>query len=295
VETFADFADRLELFFGEGHDTIAHVYARLRGRTTAEGFQLAGRLTGPTCLYAETLPATFKFVDRGPGNSLVAVAIVPEPCFWTPDMPQIYQAIVELRQAGNVVARAERIVGMRTLGATGRKLFYDGKRWVLRGAHQDTVAEAQLSAWREADTAIVSRHPDEAFCQAASRVGALIVAELDSADVGEIQRLSRWPAVGIVSLPNRAPLELGGLAHNLLLAERFAAGQPITTAPWAQVAICEIGQELDLARRAAGCSIPLIATRANDGPLEAVTAGRTRCDALQRDLAGPLDISGYIV
>ncbi len=62
----------------------------------------------------------------------MAAAIVPEPCFWTPDMPQIYQAIVELRQAGNVVARAERIVGMRTLGATGRKLFYDGKRWVLR-------------------------------------------------------------------------------------------------------------------------------------------------------------------
>ncbi len=295
MESFADFADRLELFFGEGHDTIAHVYARLRGRTTADGFQLAGRLTGPTCLYAETLPATFSFVDRGPGNSLVAVAIVPEPCFWTPDMPQIYQAIVELRQAGNVVARAERIVGMRTLGATGRKLFYDGKRWVLRGAHRDTVAEAPLSAWREADTAMVARRPDEALCQQASRVGVLIVAELDSADVGEIQRLSRWPAVGMISLPTRAPLELGGLAHNLLLGERIPSGQPISAAPWAQLAICEIGEQIDLSRRAASCSIPLIATRASKGPLESVTAGRAVCDALQRDLAGPLDISGYIV
>ena len=97
MEAFADFSDRLEIFFGEGHDAIAHVYARLRGRTTADDFQLAGRLTGPTCLYAETLPATLSFVDRGPGNSLVAATIVPEPCFWTPDMPQVYQAVVELR------------------------------------------------------------------------------------------------------------------------------------------------------------------------------------------------------
>ena len=42
----------------------------------------------------------FAFVDRGPGASLLAEAIVPEPCFWTPEMPHLYQAEVQLRRGG---------------------------------------------------------------------------------------------------------------------------------------------------------------------------------------------------
>jgi hypothetical protein len=295
VADHQDFADKVELFFGEGHDAIAHVYARLRGTAPEAELQLSGRLTGPSCLYAETLPATFSFVDRGPGNSLLAEALVPEPCFWTPDMPHAYRAILELRRQGTVVAAAERILGLRTLGSSGRKLIYDGKRWVLRGVCRDELPALPLASWREADAAMVVRNPDNALCQEASRIGVLIVAQLDTADAGEIRRLSRWPAVGIVTFPPQPTIDLKGLAHNLLLAERFEAGRPVVPSPWAELTICVANTREELANLITGCSLPVIATRIAGEPLATVVAGRTLCDRLQRDLAGPVDVSGYIV
>ncbi len=290
-----DFADRLEVFFGDANDAISHVYARLRGSEAVEGWQLAGSLTGPSCLYAETLPATFSFVDRGPGKSLLAEALVPEPCFWTPDMPQQYRAKLQLRQDGRVVASAERSIGLRTLGAHGRKLIYDGKRWVLRGICKDELPAIRLADWREGCAAMVVYSPDDALCQEASRVGVLIVAQLDAPNVTEIQRLSRWPAVAIVGLPSKSAIDLQGLAHNLLLAERFAPGQPVEPAPWAQIAICETSHDQAIESRTAQCPLPIIATRIGCQELSTIAEGRALCDLLQRDLAGRVEVSGYIV
>ena len=76
------------------------------GSSPSDQLQLTGTLAGPSCLYAKTLQATFSLVDRGPGESLLAEAIVPEPCFWTPEMPQLYQADVQLRRRGEILAHA---------------------------------------------------------------------------------------------------------------------------------------------------------------------------------------------
>src|SRR4029077_16217650 len=99
-------------------------------------------------LYAKTLQATYSFVDRGIGNSLLAEAIVPEPCFWTPEMPQLYQADVQLRRGGEMLAHASRIFGVRRLGAQRRKLVFDGKGWVLRAVSRDEALTMELSQWR---------------------------------------------------------------------------------------------------------------------------------------------------
>lgn len=295
MAAYTKFADRLEIFFGDANDAISHVYARLRGPEAETGHQLTGSLTGPSCLYAETLPATFSLVDRGPGKSLLAEAIVPEPCFWTPDMPQQYRAKVHLCHQGNVVASAERFFGIRTLGADGRKLIFDGKRWVLRGICKDELPAIELDKWHESGATMMVRNPDDALCQEASRVGVLIVAQLDAPHVHEIQRLSRWPAMAIVVLPSQPTIDLNGLAHNLLLAERFAPGRPILPAPWAQIAICDASHHQELECRLAKCPLPVIATRIGAEPLSTIAAGRTLCDRLQRDLAGRVEISGYMV
>ena len=84
-----EFSERLEIFFGEASDTVAASMLGCAGRKPIKGSQLTGSLVGPSCLYAETLPARFEFVDRGPGESLLAEAVVPEPCFWTPEMPHL--------------------------------------------------------------------------------------------------------------------------------------------------------------------------------------------------------------
>jgi hypothetical protein len=293
------FADRLEVFFGDASDALCHVYARLRGPEAAQGLQLRGSLKGPSCLYAQTLPATHPLVDRGPGQSLLAEAIVPEPCFWTPEMPHLYRVDVRLERGADVLAREERFFGIRRLAAGGRKLIYDGKRWVLRGISRDKLPTTELASWHESDVAMLVRNPDNALCLEASRVGVLLVARLKPSELNEIHRLSRWPAVAMVVLPNRHTIDLGGLAHNLLLAQRFAPGEACALAPWAQVALFDVTPDTEIGSqiaRFADCPLPLIAARiAGDTKRSTVAQARTLCDSLQRDLAGRVEPAGYIV
>jgi hypothetical protein len=289
----AEFAAKLEIFFGDVSDAVCRVYVRWPD-AEGQGYKLGGSLTGPICPYAHTLPATLAFVDRGPGDAPLAEAYVPEPCFWTPEMPHVYRARVQLQRDGRVVATVERLVGIRTLGASGRKLVYDAKRWVLRGVRATAVPPTGLEEWREGGSAMIVASPIDALCEQASRLGVLLVAELSDFNRDEIRRLSGWPAVGVVSLPAKAPVELGGLRHNLLLAERFGASEPVAPAAWADAVVCEVADPGDFAARALSCPVAVIAFRPVER-LASVAEGRSGCDILQRDLAGRVDIAGYIV
>jgi hypothetical protein len=289
-----DFAERIDLFFGAASDAVCRVYARLECSDDRRDLQLAGTLTGPTCAYAETLPATFSFVDRGPGASPLAEAVVPEPCFWTPQMPHLYRADVQLLEGGRVVARFQRAFGIRPLGAAGRKLIYAGKNWVLRGVSADAAMKTDLPQWRDADSAMLVRHPDNALCAAASRVGVLVLAQLDTADGDQIRRLSRSPAVGFIVLPTVAKGDLQGIGHNAILTQRFAVGRPITPASWADAAMCELETPGELPAGFVDCPIPLFVIRPA-GVHQSVAAARSACDRLQRDLAIHGQFAGYIV
>src|SRR3954471_17984228 len=95
-----DFPESLELFFGDANPAETRVYARCATGSLKAGQQrpqITGILTGPFCEYAQTLAATIPFVDAGPGKSSLAQAIVPDPCFWTPELPYLYRAHLELR------------------------------------------------------------------------------------------------------------------------------------------------------------------------------------------------------
>jgi hypothetical protein len=282
--------DRLDLFVGGMSQAVCRVYARW-ANSVVEGAQLTGTLTGPTCLYGETLPATSRFLDRGPGGPPLAEATVPEPSFWTPQMPQLYQARVQLRRGDQLQAEVTRSFGIRPLGAAGMRLRLDGKAWVLRGVMRDDVTEEELPGWHDSDTALVVPCPSDTLCEAASRIGVLIVAVLAEADGNEIRRLSRWPAVGIVSLPAGSAPQVANLGHNLLLAERFGAGQPVVPAAWADLVICEVDDPSRF--DAAQLFKPVLACR----PLRTTSSVNRRagCDRLQGDLAPRGQFAGYIV
>lgn len=290
----AEFDRNLEVFFGHTSDAVAYVYARLPGLAADGGWQLSGSLTGPVCRYAETLPARSQLVDRGPGASLLAAAAVPEPCFWSPEMPHLYDVAIELRRGENVVATSKRLFGFRNLGAAGSKLIYGAKRWVLRAVMADEVAAGHLAEWRDSNTAMLVADPSDALCEEASRVGVMLVAEVMRADRAALQRLARWPAVGIVVLPGNASEISDSGGHNLLLAKRFATGKPITSAPGVGCALVDMEELDDLSPRDASGEMAMIAYR-RGGPFATAAEGRAACDRLQRDLAGKGDWSGYIV
>src|SRR4051812_6948047 len=94
--------DNLDVFYCELTPARATVYARLEGLGSTAGLSLTGYVRGPRCFYSKTLPATFRLQDAGPGPSLLAKSLVPDPCYWSPETPHIYDVTVELRNGADV-------------------------------------------------------------------------------------------------------------------------------------------------------------------------------------------------
>src|SRR5438552_9828096 len=145
------FPAQLELFYGATDPAAAHVYVRCSGiPAPSSQLTLAGTVRGPFSQLARTLPATVPLADQGPGDSLLARPILPDPCFWTPGAPYLYTVQIEIRDGRRVVAEAERTVGIRPLGIAGRRFKLAGKGWLPRAIHREIVDEEDandLAAW----------------------------------------------------------------------------------------------------------------------------------------------------
>jgi hypothetical protein len=277
----------LDLFSGALSPALGRAYARLTTQTLV-GCELTGKLIGPSCRYADTLPLTARFIDRGPDGPPLAEAIVPEPSYWTPAMPQLYRAELELRQGDEFLAEYHRMFGFRPLGISGSRLRLDGKNWVVRGVRRQQVTAEDLTELHRDNTCLVIPSPCDDVCSLASELGVLILAELDAPSRDEIRRLARWPAVGIVSLPAGVEPDLAGVGHNLLLTERVDGSGAATVSSWAQIAMVSAPSPRIAEFIATG--LPVIAARQSAaGP-----STRASADRLQAELSALGLLSGYI-
>ena len=212
-------AHHLEMFSGAASTAEARIYARLnlgeRAAPQLAATRITGQLIGPVCEFSQTLPAKHRFIEIGQGadrqQATLVQAIVPDPCFWTPELPFLYRAELQLHRGGEVVD-VGRTVGIRRLGVRGNSLFFDGKRFVLRGRReckmQNEVCRVFLEHnqdfLRDSWTALVVANPDDDVCEFASRRGMLLVADLtENGDtpIDSLRRVSRWTAVGFAILP----------------------------------------------------------------------------------------------
>jgi hypothetical protein len=293
-----------DIFFGDANSAEARVYARVPGDRVPMDCVLTGRVVGPVCEYSRTLSATVPFVARRSAGAsddapLLAEAIVPDPCFWSQDLPFLYRAEVELRRGSEVLEADERTFGIRPLGVRARSLAWEGRPWVLRAADQCELPEYTLQEWRAADLAVLVENPNDELCQEASRLGTVLVADLSTAmnDLArELQRLARWPAVAValLSAGSTLPSKIHDAAKNLLLAEHRGQGTQGTPSAWADLVVCDDDSIDEFVERTAGLSLPVIAQRLT-GWSDTLDDARRHCDRLQRDLAGRGDFAGYIV
>lgn len=291
----------LEIFFGDAHNAAARVYARLN--SAPAGCRLAGRVVGPACEYSQTLAASIPFLakradDGGESPPLLAEAIVPDPCFWSGELPFLYQAQVELRCGGDLLAAEERTFGIRPLGTRQGRLVFEGKPWVVRAVNSREVPERTWQGWRAADLAMQVAQPDDETCSQASRFGVVLLAELHgnaASLTAELKRLSRWPAVAIAVLSGEGRLDqsIRGAAHNLLLGGYVHPSEGLVS-DWADLFVCEHSSAERIAARAAGLTLPVLAQR-SAGWRDDLADARRECDLLQRDLAGRGDFAGYLV
>lgn len=293
----------LEIFFGDANNALARVYARLPAERLPEGCRLTGRVVGPTCAYSRTLPASIQLAARPSpaGEALLAEAIVPDPCFWTSDLPFLYQVQVELRRGDNVLESIVRPVGIRPLAITRRRFIWEGRAWVPRSALSAALPTASLADWRAADLVMCVERPADELCAEASRLGAVVAAELSgsAADAAsEARRLARWPAVAMLLLDASTPIDaaLRQAARNLLLGRVQSPGN--ADADHADFIVCE-GRTPDTI---AACALvvkshcpPAVLARLDSGWHDSLSDARRACDALQAELAGRGEFAGYLV
>jgi hypothetical protein len=307
--------DDLDVFHGQVTDELAQVYVRHRNLPGGGEYKIRGRVHGPYCDIARTIPSSVPLRDLAPGETLLARADIPEPCTWSPELPALYEVEIELMRGGECVASDSRRLGIRRFGPRAKGLYLNGRRYVLRGIHATSVESitangsesagsfaSDLETWRECGAAIVIENPSDALCDATSRQGVMIVAQIDAKEaVAELRRLSRWASVGMlwIDCDTVSPLSLDAAtlraaAPNVVLAQSLEFGSITGPAPWAQLAICEVGSGANTVEQRNLISIPVIATRklVHRQPLD---AARSACDALQRDLALAGLLAGYIV
>jgi hypothetical protein len=289
---------QLDVFYGDLSPARAHLYARLPRPPDDAGLTLTGLVRGPRCLHAQTLPAMFPMVDLGPGPTLLARTVVPEPTFWSPELPAIYDVTVNLQRGDELLASARFEIGLRSFGVRGRDFVLAGKRWVLRGVMPSSTTATLPRAWHDASAVFVASWSDLADDQLAeaSQFGALAVVELAAGGAHEIRRLARHPAVALAVQQHDFPsgMKRADVPPNILLGQRMGDGDRVIRQPWADVLLVESTVAELLARITALGDLPVVVVRplAQSLPID---DARAACDQLQRDLAPLGQFAGYIV
>lgn len=292
----------LEIFFGASSFAEARIYARVsKGPDAPAEARLAGRIVGPFRAGGQTLsasvplrPALNQATD---GPALLAEATLPDPCFWSPDLPFLYTVTVELLQGARRLATAERLLGVRPLGVRDGHLWLEGRPWTPRGVRTDEAPPVDLALWRGAGAALIADDPSDALCEQASRQGVAIVAWLNGPDqiVDRVARLARWPAptVAVIGAVADDGASLRTAARNLLLAQAVDLQAPILRADWADLVVCRFAPDAGLSQVSAPNHPALAYRPAVAG--QTLAEARRACDRLQAALAGRGEWAGYLV
>lgn len=285
------------------------------------GYRLSGQIIGPTCRYSSTLQTKIPFQHRGltpcgDRTALLAEALVPDPCYWSTELPFLYRAVGQISGPDAGPTSFDPPFGIRSLGTLRNRFTFNGKTWVPRCVSRSKVVGATLSEWRDAATMMFVENPDDVLCREASEIGVLLMTNLDAEKVNataSLLRLSRYPAVSLVSmeLEQKATPEMQTAGRNILLGQataysgmsvgenafRFSLMPVFPEGLWQGSPVAD-GMERELAAattRFSRTGLPLVAMRQTDG-LRLLDELRAVCDQFQSELARrQIDVAGYMV
>ena len=192
----------ISLIPGPAVDGEARVY--LQARLGADVRTIAGQIYGPHCEFGRTLASTFvvEAVPGRAGEACLAQSLVLDPCFWTPEMPFLYD--LELTIDSTVYKTS---MGLRRWSANGASWSLEARRVVLRGAGTTDSSNETLAQARLAETPLLVTLPSEESLARASRSGVPLLVDLRnvSEQLGETLHQLAWhPAVFGVGARSRA-------------------------------------------------------------------------------------------
>lgn len=304
------------LALGRCDEMRAEVFVSVATPAAGPPPRISGTIAGPRRGRDTTLPATARLQPTStPG---LARAIVTEPAYWTPDLPNLYRLEATVERGDALPVSSDRLVGLRRLGVRGRSLWLDGHRWVPRGI--TATGHDDLAACKAANVAAVIDDPDERTLTRADELGVAVIAVLATAMQGDLAaiatHIAAWaahPSTAVAILPCSIDLDT---ADEIAVSTRERRGTMLLAAPVSGTApppaslppgIDALVITLDADTTPhdgwrGGASVPLLAWR---GGHTSPATGRAPCDALQAALAGwgtaggrdtlAWDWAGYIV
>ncbi|MEX0867834.1 MAG: hypothetical protein WD030_10780 [Pirellulales bacterium] len=297
IHDVAEWLDSAQVFFGELSAAEARVYVELDRVDAFADVALQGQVVGPHSDYSHTLKTTVPLRELPPGETRLAAAFMPDPCFWTPLLPFVYTLDISAIRDDVQVAVGTLAFGLRPLGVRGDDLFFDSKRIALRCVDETLVTELSIEAFRETSTALLVRTADDELLETCTRHGILAVVELpvDLATApAALERLGRHVSAGIALLRPEAFTEslLRRKPRNLLLAALVT--DPAAAPPEADLIaqVADSPQTFSSTWHDMAKPILAVLNSRESAPVEEL---RRQCDALQAALAGHGRLAGYVI
>jgi hypothetical protein len=139
----------------------AEIWIAVRPERLTSSTQVQGRLMGPRCPYASTVEVAYPFREQSRQYEkegeprLILRAIVPEPSFWDPESPFLYEGPVELWQGKERCDRVHLRHGLRDLRLGPRGLRLNGRSLTLHGVVRDECSEEECRSLHQASCNLV--------------------------------------------------------------------------------------------------------------------------------------------
>jgi hypothetical protein len=156
-------------------ETELHVHVKLDELTATT--EIKGRLIGPRSAHAETIEIAYPLREIERQDHVVLRVIIPEPSWWVPKSPFLYEGPLELWRDGVLCERVEIRHGIRALQLTSKGLRLNGKPFLIRGKIAESgLTEDAATSLREAGfNTIWTTAPAIELWNLADRIGLFVL------------------------------------------------------------------------------------------------------------------------
>lgn len=166
--------------------TEATILLHVAVSPSAAPAELRGRLIGPRCRYASTVEVAYPL---RPANKQILRGVIPEPCFWDPQSPFLYQGHLELWSDGELLEQAHFWHGLGVVNLTAAGCRVNGRPLSIQGRVVEGCTEADLFQWHtDGCNTLLTDLANASLWDVGDRLGFLTLGRISSIDQREALR-----------------------------------------------------------------------------------------------------------
>ena len=152
------------------HETELRILVKVENLTPTT--EIKGRLMGPRNVHAATVEIAYPLKEMDRAGHILLRAIIPEPSWWEPKIPFLYQGPLELWQDGEFCERVQIRHGINRFQLTSKGLRLNGKPLLVRGKAVETkMTESEVRELRNDAYNLVMSPWDEGLADLADENG----------------------------------------------------------------------------------------------------------------------------